>query len=320
MNSNVMTFSQEISAKKRLLCSQVGDHMTEIANGCINKINNFGKLDFFLKKEISKLNHCSMLYVTDCNYKQISSNITSKKISPDYRGQNLSDRPYLQSSVPLKGMILSEMYRDERTGKTCMTLLHAIHLDDGLKGFLFADYNLNDISLDESIRDEFSHVQQFKGDPAIRGGLFHQQRNESILDNNIDRVNDLVKNLYLKHGVFHIKLHYSSSRFSLWLYDNPHHYQLHTIDEILDGTVFSCYPKLKYPKDACVTEDQIHQAYKQFKQLRYADDNVYLRSASLNIINGMVGLNFSCDGSHYIPVKEFIDNSLEYWMGKALNR
>ena len=315
-----MTFSQELSEKKRLLCSQVGSSMSAIAYNCIEKIKDEEKLDVYLKEEISQLDHCSLLYVTDCNYKQISANVTNEQIHLGYRGQNLSGRPYLQSSVPLKGMFLSEIYRDERSFKTCMTLLHAIHLDDGLKGFLFADFNLNDIALDESVREKFSHVQQFKGDPAIRGGLFNQRRNESLLDLNIDRVNDLVNKLYLNYGVFHIKLHYSSSRLSLWLYDNPHHYQLHTIDEVLDGTVFSCYPKKNYPEDACVTEDQIHQAYKQYKQLRYVDDNIYLRSASLNIINGMVGLNFSCDGSHYIPVQEFIDNSLEYWMGKALSR
>jgi len=320
MTNGRIMFSQEISAKKRLLCSQVGSYMTKLANDCIDKIENIDRLDLFLKEKISKIKHCSMLYVTDCNYKQISSNVTNEKINPDYLGQNLANRPYLQSAVPLKGMILSELYCDERSGNTCMTLLHAIHLNNGLKGFLFADFNLDDISLDESNKEDFSHVQQFKGDPAIRGGLFHQQRDESLLDLNIDRVNDLVNTLYLNHRVFHIKLHYSSSRLSLWLYDSPHHYQLHSINEVLDGTVFSCYPKLSYPKDACVTEEQIHQTYTQFKQLRYADDNVYLRSGSLNIINGMVGLNFSCDGSHYIPVKEFIDNNLEYWVGKALSR
>jgi hypothetical protein len=31
------------------------------------------------------------------------------------------------------------------------------------------------------------------------------------------------------------------------------------------------------------------------------DENIDLRSGSLNIYNGIVGLNFSCDGSHYMP-------------------
>jgi len=40
--------------------------------------------------------------------------------------------------------------------------------------------------------------------------------------------------------------------------------------------------------------------------LRHKDDSIYLRSGSLNIINGMVGLVFSCDGSHYIEYQEFL--------------
>ena len=153
-----MTFSQELSEKKRLLCSQVGISMSAIANNCIEKIKDEEKLDLYLKEEISQLNHCSLLYVTDCNYKQISSNVTKEEISPGYRGQNLSERPYLQSVVPLKGMILSEIYRDERSAKTCMTLMHAIHFNYGLKGFTFADFNLNEIPLDESIRLEVRRV------------------------------------------------------------------------------------------------------------------------------------------------------------------
>jgi hypothetical protein len=52
-----------------------------------------------------------------------------------------------------------------------------------------------------------------------------------------------------------------------------------------------------------------------FRKLRFADDNVYLRAGSLNIINGMVGLNFSCDGSHYMPFDELLEKSTEFWFG-----
>ncbi|MCK7471133.1 MAG: hypothetical protein MZU95_10405 [Desulfomicrobium escambiense] len=32
----------------------------------------------------------------------------------------------------------------------------------------------------------------------------------------------------------------------------------------------------------------------QFKALRFADETIYLRSGSINVMNGMVGLTFSC--------------------------
>ena len=43
-----------------------------------------------------------------------------------------------------------------------------------------------------------------------------------------------------------------------------------------------------------------------FRELRLKDPQIYLRSGSLNVINGIVGLNFSCDGSHYINFDEFL--------------
>jgi hypothetical protein len=30
----------------------------------------------------------------------------------------------------------------------------------------------------------------------------------------------------------------------------------------------------------------------------------------------MVGLTFSCDGSHYMPVDEFIEKDEAFWFGK----
>ena len=67
-----------------------------------------------------------------------------------------------------------------------------------------------------------------------------------------------------------------------------------------------------------MTPDQVRQVYALFKSLRYIDDTIYLRSGSLNIINGMVGLTFSCDGSHYLAVEEFLDRDLQFWMGLSL--
>jgi hypothetical protein len=43
-----------------------------------------------------------------------------------------------------------------------------------------------------------------------------------------------------------------------------------------------------------------------FKQLRLKDPQIYLRSGSLNVVNGIVGLNFSCDGSHYMSCNDFL--------------
>jgi hypothetical protein len=56
---------------------------------------------------------------------------------------------------------------------------------------------------------------------------------------------------------------------------------------------------------------------KVFKALREADENIYLRAASLNIMNGLVGLNFSCDGTHYMPALDFLQKDLDFWIGNT---
>ncbi len=45
------------------------------------------------------------------------------------------------------------------------------------------------------------------------------------------------------------------------------------------------------------------------------DETIYLRAGSLNIFNGMVGLNYSCDGSHYMPWGQLLEKSLGFWIG-----
>jgi hypothetical protein len=45
------------------------------------------------------------------------------------------------------------------------------------------------------------------------------------------------------------------------------------------------------------------------------DESIYLRAGSLNIMNGLVSLNFSCDGSHYMRWDEFLHKDLSFWLG-----
>ena len=49
--------------------------------------------------------------------------------------------------------------------------------------------------------------------------------------------------------------------------------------------------------------------------LRIVDTTIYLRTASINIFNGMVSLTFSCDGSHYMRFDEFLAKGPAFWSG-----
>jgi len=135
------------------------------------------------------------------------------------------------------------------------------------------------------------------------------------MDAHINQVHDIAHELITERGVFHIKLHYGSSRATLWLHEDPHRYRIHVLDEIIDPSVCLAYPQASYPADTVVAPEQVRVALDRFVNLRLADDTLYLRSASVNIINGMVGLNFSCDGSHYMPVREFLEKDHQFWFG-----
>ncbi|HYA38507.1 MAG TPA: hypothetical protein VEI74_09610, partial [Candidatus Methylomirabilis sp.] len=75
------------------------------------------------------------------------------------------------------------------------------------------------------------------------------------------------------------------------------------------------YPSRRYPEQTLVPSGLVRPVFERFKMLREVDENIYLRSGSLNVINGMVGLTFSCDGSHYMPVDEFLDKDEGFWFG-----
>jgi len=159
--------------------------------------------------------------------------------------------------------------------------------------------------------------RQFKGDPSIRGKLFEQQRALSLMDEHLDETMHFVNMLMLQHGIFHAKLHFSSARITFWHIDDPYNYRLHDVMECINPDVCLTYPPQVYSKKAKVSPSNIMAVLSYFKVLRLVDENIYLRSASLNIMNAMVGLTFSCDGSHYMPVQELLRRELSFWFSNT---
>lgn len=154
---------------------------------------------------------------------------------------------------------------------------------------------------------------QVKGDPSVRKFLFEQSRKTSLFDENIDYVNQLIIALTTKKGAFHVKAHYSSSQLTCWFYDDPYNYRVYVKEEVMDSAFIDSFPELVYEgRRPRVEPDQLHDILNEFKRLRFTDDQIYLRSASINRINGMIGMNFSCDGSHYIDHIEFLNRDREF--------
>jgi len=135
---------------------------------------------------------------------------------------------------------------------------------------------------------------------------FEQARMANEFDKRIDEVLERVATLILGHGVFHAKVHFSTGQVTLWLLSDPLRYRVHVKEEFLDPDIVLAYPRLAYTAEAVVPSPEIAKVLAGFKRLRAFERQIYLRSGSLNVVNGLVGLNFSCDGSHYLSYAEFL--------------
>ena len=311
-----MSFLQQtILEKKAALADTVGGPMASLSQACASVWPDSDQIDQVLQASISSIPLCHLLYAWDVNGIEVSSMVQVSGPDRAWRGADLSSRPYLKNNLPFKGIMLSSVYQSIYTQKQCVTALQAVRRGDVLLGFIAADFAVNDLLQDAKLTTPILQWQQFRGDPAVRGTVFMQTRTQSRLDEHIDAVLEQIATLMCEHGIFHSKIHFSSGRCSFWLLDDPYNYRIHAVEEIIDPELRLAYPLHPFPKAAKTGCDQVRAVLKQLKALRFADDTLYLRSGSLNIMNGMLGLTFSCDGSHYMSVSEFLDKDMAFWVG-----
>jgi hypothetical protein len=306
---------QIILTKKDALAGEISKPLSRLAERCVEVWHDADRLDRVLLDQIGTIPNCEFLYAWDLEGREISSLIQPGLADNSWRGRDLSKRPYLKNNLPFKGIMLSSVYHSQFSDRECVTALQAVSNDGKLLGFIASDFSLDKLVGDAN-RLDIPQWQQFKGDPAVRGTLFMQQRISSRLDENIDSVHETIHSLMAEHGIFHCKIHYSSGRCSFWLMEDPYSYRIHGVEEIVDPDIVLAYPLSPYPTRAKVSTAQNREVLDAFKALRFADETIYLRSASINIMNGILGLTFSCDGSHYMPVAEFLEKNLGFWIGE----
>ncbi|CAC9961645.1 hypothetical protein [uncultured Gammaproteobacteria bacterium] len=251
--------------------------------------------------------HANLVYVIDSLGAQISANITKENIDTEFQGQDLSNRPFFSAIDDEHPIYISDAYISTATLKPCISVVHTICHADKIIGMLVFDLDLEKLPLPKQDLD-LDEWRQIKGDPEIRSNLFNQVRASSAMDQSVDMVHDIAVELMCELGIFHLKLHYASSRATIWNYDNPYNYHVHVLDEITSPNIFLLYPKKSYPQAAKVTQEQVKDVFDKFKHMRFMDENLYLKTGSLNIMNGTVGLSFSCDGNHYLSINDFLDN------------
>lgn len=309
-----------IRNQREKLTVMLSGQMYQLAGDCVSQITDQQQLHSILSKALPGFSHCKHLYVLDAAGVQLTHNIIPGGMDESYFGRNRMGRPYMEGIIGTTDFKLSEAYISRNKKRPSLTAIQVIRNADGERvGFLGADFDLRELPGIKERYREPDNWRQVKGDPAIRSVVFSQQRAESQMDVHLDEVIPIMSELMTEHGVFHGKLHFSSSRATVWLVDDPFSYRILRIDEIIDADICLAYPRHAYHERAIVPMDQIMPIFELFRDLRFADENIYLRAGSLNVINGMVGLNFSCDGSHYMRFDEFLSKSTDFWFGKAIS-
>lgn len=311
------TIAHSVNAQRALLNDMLSEELLDLSKGLIPFLNNRAALDGHLQELFANIKHCKYIYVMDERGMQISSTVNRYGPDGEQIGRDRSVRPYMQHIyTDDTDFNLSQAYISRNKKRPSVTAVQTIR-DSGnnKRGFLGIDFDLRELPHSEVIYEEPSQWRQIKGDPAIRHGLFTQQRVDSQMDKDIDNVLSVHKELMVGQGVHHCQIHFSSSRSTIWHIDDPYVYRILTMDELSDPNMVLAYPRRPYFKRAVVPQAKIEKILNYFKALRLADENIYLRSGSLNIVNGKVGLNFSCDGTHYLNYDEFLAKGLDFWFG-----
>ena len=309
------TLKESIARQRVNLIAMLKDPLHNVYEACLQAWGDREQLNTALIKNLEQVPFCKFLYVLDQNAIQISDNISHNGVIKKDYGRDRSQRPYIKNVVPSADFLLSEAYISLRAKRPSLTAIQVIRDDNGtMLGFIGADFDLRDLPLTSEHYEEPPVWRQIKGDPAIRKMVFEQHREESRVDHHIDDVIGILDELIIDNGVFQMLLHFSSNRAIIWTTDDPYRYRLLEIEALIDPNTCLAFPRLAYPQDATVPPSQIRPILELMKKLRYLDETLYLRSCSLNICNGLVSLTFSCDGSHYLPYKEFLQKDASFWL------
>ncbi len=312
------TLQESIDRQRRILKDWLSAPLNRIAEDCRQLWPDRQALEDRLMEGLAELPYCKYLYLLDERAHQITANASRAGLLAEHYGRDRSDRPYLAAALAGAPFSLSDAYISRNARRPTLTAVQLILADDGgLLGYLGADFDLRELPATQALSTQPGRWMQLKGDPAIRSGLFHQARATSPMDERIDLVLDLLAELITVNGIFHAKLHFSSSRATLWSMEDPYRFHIHNIEELSNPDLCLAYPRRDYPVDAEIPQDAVIRILHCFRDLRFMDETIYLRSGMLNIFNGLIGLTFSCDGSHYMPWDEFLDKSLGFWLGTS---
>ena len=314
------TWKDAVHQQRIKLAERLSQPLAKLAAKCEPVWNNRKELDNILLDDFSTVPEGLFMYALDAKGIQISDNISEDVLCSEHYGRDRSSRPYMREAVPSWGFLLSDAYLSLRGNRPCITALQLVKRGDQVLGYLGVDFDLRDLPVTSELYEESAEWRQMKGDPAIRRNVFRQCRIESPMDKDIDVAIAIIGELFTDRGMFQAVFHFSSSRATAWFTSDPFRYRMLDAEALNDPDVCLLYQAHSYPKDALIPRSRIKPILQAMKILRMTDETFYLRSASINIFNGMISLTFSCDGSHYMSWQEFLDKDETFWFGAAANK
>ncbi len=311
------TWKEAVHNQRIALAQILSTPLATIARRCEPVWGQRELLDRILSESLATVPHCVFLYALDVDGIQISDNVSISGLMPEHFGRDRSERPYMREGVPSWGFLLSDAYLSLRADRPSLTALQVVNRGDETLGYIGADFDLRDLPVTSEIYEESHDWRQIKGDPAIRGSVFQQCRIDSLMDTSIETALAIIEELITERGMFQGVIHFSSSRATIWFVDDPFRYRILDAEALSDPDICMLYPARSYPDDAILPAERVGSILLGMKTLRLADETLYLRSASINIFNGMISLTFSCDGTHYMSWEEFLQKDMSFWIGSA---
>ena len=311
------TWKDAVQRQRSVLAERLSVPLETLAMNCEPVWGNREALNAVLLNDFSSVPNGLFMYAIDENGLQISDNVSIDGLVPKHYGRDRSLRPYMREAVPLEGFLLSDAYLSLRVNRPSITALQIVKRGDELLGYIGVDFDLRDLPVTSELYEESEEWRQIKGDPAIRSSVFLQCRIESPMDKDIDVALAIIEELIIDRGMFQGVIHFSSSRATTWFMSDPFRYRIFDAEALSDPDVCLIYPPHSYPEDAVIPREKIKSILKALKKLRLTDETFYLRSASINVFNGLISLTFSCDGSHYMSWQEFLEKDESFWFGAA---
>jgi hypothetical protein len=312
-----LSWKDSIYRQREELAYKLRDPLTHLGEQCAPAWGDRAQLNSILLDGLATVPYCTCLYVLDSNGVQVCDNIGQAGIIPGHYGRDRSQRPYMKEQVPAWGFLLSDAYISLLTHRPGLTALQLVRSEQGMFGYLGADFDLRDLPVTSELYEEPGSWRQIKGDPAIRSTLFQQHRVESPMDRNLDQALSILEELLTERGIFQCQIHFSSSQATIWTMDDPFRYRILDHEALTDPDICLVYPRQPYSDKALTPKAEIPRVLDTMQALRLADDTIYLRQASINLFNGMVTLTFSCDGTQCMRYDELLQKDKAFWFGNA---